>query len=70
MSEATAEVRETLSLSLRLRVARARATGDLFGKYSVLVRYLFGSFSEFVRSLPLVELDKRYDYAGGLFGLY
>jgi CDP-paratose 2-epimerase len=69
VSEATAEVRETLSLSLRLRVARARATGDLFGKYSVFVRYLFGSFSEFVRSLPLVELDKRYDYAGGLDGV-
>jgi hypothetical protein len=36
-----ANKRETLSLSLRLRVARARAADELFGIGQVSVKFLF-----------------------------
>jgi hypothetical protein len=51
------EQKETLSLSLRLRCARARATGDMFGICPVFVEFLSSACSVSIQCVLEADSD-------------
>ena len=57
-----ASKKETLSLSLQLRVARARATGDMFGICPVLVELLSSNCSVFIQCILEADSDGVLPY--------